>query len=231
MKKIILGILVILILISGYVFIKDQKNRIELSKIEESKTVDPEDVKSPKIAVDSENNITRVNGIWAVDSNGKYSIDSKSLKFQFIGYKPGGQHIGTFDNMKIDVAFDGQGNPVGSVISIDVDSIKTESEKLDIHLKSADFFNMEKYPIVSIAVKSIEKTNGTSTKALTEISMLGITKNLSIPVSINQLDGGTKFNIDTKINIADFGMKYGPVLSDVRILVEGVIKKDRDIFN
>ncbi len=224
MRKIIISVIIILLVIGGYVFIRDRQIKSELSKVEEAQETN-QNATSTKKVVASEIAITRTAGVWSVTNTGEYTIDPKSLIFEFTGYKPGGEHVGTFNNIKADIALDAEGKPISSVLSMDIASVKTDTEAVDKHLQTADFFDVASNPGISVIISDLTKENDTTAKAVTSITMKGVTKTLSIPVTLTPVNGGVKFNVDTRINISDFGIAYGPVLNEVRVKVEGVLLK------
>ena len=68
---------------------------------------------------------------------------------------------------------------------IDVSSINTEDEKRDNHLKSPDFFNIEKFPSIIFKSKSF-KPNGKNKYKLTgDFTMHGITKEIKLDAIYN----------------------------------------------
>ena len=66
-------------------------------------------------------------------------------------------------------------------------------------------------------------TRETSAQAVTEITMKGVSKTVSVPVTFAKTESGTKFMFDTRVAIGDFGIAYGPVLNEVRVTGEGEI--------
>lgn len=221
----ILGLAILIgLAIGAYVTIGNQKNAEELSGVEESQFVDSNDEKNDAVVV-SEINLSRAGGAWSVTSTGDYTIDPATLKFEFTGYKPGGQHIGTFQNLTGSVALDAAGKAIGAMLKLDPTSIKTDSEALDKHLQADVFFDTANHPEIKVAIKSIENVSDTSAKAITDITIKGNTKTLSIPVRIEKTATGMKFWVDTKIKISEYQMAYGPVQDDVRVVASGELKK------
>ncbi len=110
----------------------------------------------------------------------------------------------------------------------DASSINTEDEKRDGHLKSPDFFDVEKFP--NITFKSVSmKANGKGKTAYElegDLTMHGVTKRvklLAIGASKTVKDpwGNTKygFKVTGVINRKDFGLSWNKVLEAGGILV------------
>ena len=121
-----------------------------------------------------------------------------------------------------------------AVISLtaDVNSINTENEKRDEHLKGADFFDAAKFPMLTFKGKSFTKVNGKNYKLTGDLTMHGVTK----PVSLDVIYNGTithpmnkklvaGFKISGTFKRSDFGIGAGmatTVLSDEVNLIANV---------
>ena len=104
--------------------------------------------------------------------------------------------------------------------SVDVNSIDTENDKRDGHLKSADFFDVEKYPTITFKSKSVKAGKIKNTYTVTgDITMHGVTK----PITLSAIGAANvvkdpygmqryAFKVTGKLNRTDFGLKYNSVL-------------------
>ena len=223
MKKIISSIGIIIILAGVYVFIKDQQIKKELSTVEESQFVE-QGATTTSVQVTSAVQATRTNGVWSSTSTGEYLLDATSLKFEFTGYKPGGEHVGTFNAIKADIGIDEKGNPVSAKIVFDPKTVKTDSAKLDEHLQAPEFFDTAVYSEATAVIKEFKK-EGDSIRAITDLTMKGVTKTLSVPITVTVADDGVVFRVDTRVKISDYSIAYGPVLDEVRVVLSGVVHK------
>ncbi len=117
----------------------------------------------------------------------------------------------------------------------DVNSISTGNEQRDGHLKSADFFDAEKFPQIKFtATKAVSIDNDGSFDLYGDLTIRDVTKNVKLAVEfggvVKDPYGNTKagFTINGKINRKDFGLTWnavteagGVVVSDeVRIIAE-----------
>lgn len=228
MKNVIMSLLGLAILVGvaagTYILIKDREIKKELSGVEQSEFVDTNESQNDK-TVASEITLTRTAGTWAVNTTGEYTIDPATVTLNFTGYKPGGQHEGSFQNMTASVALDAAGQAIGAILKLDPKSVKTDDIKLDGHLQADVFFDTAKYPEITAAIKSVEVSADGSVRAITDLTIKGVTKTISIPVKIEKTATGMSFSVDTKIKISEFGMAYGPVQDDVRVTASGELKK------
>jgi len=117
-------------------------------------------------------------------------------------------------------------------LSVQTASIDTRVEPRNNHLKSADFFNVEKYPTMTFRSNSIKKAGRNQYKLTGDLTLNGITK----PITVTMLYRGTTanpnangapvagFQITGLIRRSDFNLGSGfpaPMISD-----EVVIKAD-----
>ncbi|MBL7682236.1 MAG: polyisoprenoid-binding protein [Flavipsychrobacter sp.] len=101
--------------------------------------------------------------------------------------------------------------------NVDVNSINTDDDKRDGHLKSDDFFNAEKYPAMKFTSTSFKKVKGNQYALEGNLTIRDVTKK----VKLNVVYGGTVkdpwgnikagFKATGKINRKEFGLKWGAV--------------------
>ena len=107
---------------------------------------------------------------------------------------------------------------------IDTDSIYTNNEDRDNHLRSADFFNAENNPKITFETSSL---NDGITGNLT---VNGITKPINLDVEFGGINkdpwGNTKagFSFSGKINRKDFGLNWNSALETGGVLVSDEVK-------
>jgi polyisoprenoid-binding protein YceI len=79
-------------------------------------------------------------------------------------------------------------------LTADVNSINTDNDKRDAHLKSPDFFDATKFPGLTFTSKSLTHINGKNYKLIGDLTMHGITKTVTLDVVYN----GTITNPNSK---------------------------------
>ena len=96
----------------------------------------------------------------------------------------------------------------------EVDSITTNNEQRDGHLKSADFFEASKHPTLSFVSTNFEKLSGENYTLHGDLSFHGVTKNIALNVEhggvIKDPWGNTRtgFTVEGKIYRKDFGLVW-----------------------
>lgn len=98
--------------------------------------------------------------------------------------------------------------------SVDVNSINTDNEMRDKHLKSDDFFNSEKYPLMVFKSTSFKKVSGNKYLLIGNLTIRNVTKlvkfNVTYGGQANDGYGNVKagFKASGSINRFDYGLKY-----------------------
>jgi polyisoprenoid-binding protein YceI len=98
--------------------------------------------------------------------------------------------------------------------SVDVNSINTDNDMRDKHLKSDDFFNAEKYPKMTFKSTSFKKVSGNKYQLTGNLTMRDVTKTVTFDVtyggSAKDGRGTTKagFRASATINRLDYGLKW-----------------------
>jgi len=101
---------------------------------------------------------------------------------------------------------------------VDVNSISTDNDQRDKHLKSDDFFNADKFPQIIFKGKSLKKVKGNNYKLTGDFTMRDVTKQVTLDVvyngTIKDPYGNTKagFKIIGKINRFDYNLKWNALI-------------------
>lgn len=102
-------------------------------------------------------------------------------------------------------------------VSIDAASVDTKEAKRDDHLRSADFFDVEKFPALTFKSTKIEK-DGENYLVTGDLTIRGITKSVKLEVEgggqVKDPWGGTRtgFSAKTSVNRKDFGLTWNVAL-------------------
>lgn len=143
-----------------------------------------------------------------IDEGSKIHFVIKNL-----GINTGGDLTGLKGTIKIDVR-----NPAASAVNVTVDvkTIDTDNDRRDNHLRTADFFDVEKYPVISIKSTGIETTSTPGSYIFKgTLTIKNITKPISFPFTAVNSAAGFLFNGAFELNRLDYGIgKESATMSD-----------------
>ncbi|MPR32859.1 YceI family protein [Cytophagaceae bacterium SJW1-29] len=143
-----------------------------------------------------------------------YKIDTSKSELKWNGKKVTGEHYGTIDLKEGTFTLDGTKLTGGSFVA-DMNTIvvqdvtdKEFNGKLTGHLKSDDFFAVEKHPTASFIVTSATpKGNGTVDVA-GNLTIKGITKPVSFPVTVTPTKDGAMVKGTLVVDRSKYDMKF-----------------------
>ncbi len=108
--------------------------------------------------------------------------------------------------------------------SIDVDSIDTNQEQRDAHIKSADFFEVEKYPTMTYRSTGVRRDGGDWILD-GELTLKGVTRQVPLALELNGFGpdayGGYRagFSAKGEINRHDFNVSFNATLETGGLVV------------
>jgi polyisoprenoid-binding protein YceI len=134
-----------------------------------------------------------------------------------------GEFKGLSGNLKLDSA-----DPAKSsvAVSFDTATVNTGDAQRDAHLKSPDFFDVEKFPTLTFKSSRVSKSKDGALKLAGDLTIHGVTRNVVLDVeepSAPAKDpwGNTRigFSATTRVNRKDFGLTWNASLETGGILV------------
>ncbi len=156
----------------------------------------------------------------------KWSLDPAHSQLEF-----GVRHMmlstvkGLFTDVSGTIHYD-DGNLEDAVVEVEipVESIDTRNADRDGHLKSEDFFNVEKHPAITFKSRKVTGTPE-SFKVTGDLTIRGTTREVVLDAEL--LGGGEDpwgnqrlgFKAETKINRKDFGLTWNQALETGGVLV------------
>ncbi len=101
-------------------------------------------------------------------------------------------------------------------VDIKAASLDTKLKMRDNHLRSADFFDVEKYPDISVVVTSAESVGGDTVDLRADLTVKSTTAPISLQAQVAALDNGAvRVTTQVDINRKDFGVN-GNIIGMVR---------------
>jgi polyisoprenoid-binding protein YceI len=115
-------------------------------------------------------------------------------------------------------------------VKIDASSIDTGSDQRDAHLRSADFFDVEKYPEIAFAGRRIVGDAFGDFKIVGDLTIHGVTREITLDATFEGRArdpwGNSRFGYTAKgkINRTDFGLNWNQALEAGGVLVSEEVK-------
>lgn len=221
MKNIILILIVILIVLFVVRMINQQKQIDAIPDATLTEGEDATDGVTEKAEGTKTVTLTSTPSGMTQESTGDVAVNLDETYLTFYGYGPGKSHEGTFETFEAEIAFDEVNSVVSGEILIEASSVKTDTEALDGHLQSKDFFEVETYPTISYVFEDIIVNSGSGeASAQGTLAFHGVTKKISAPVTLLPNGFNAKFNI----SLSEFGIEYTGVNDEVTLEVQVVLQ-------
>jgi polyisoprenoid-binding protein YceI len=120
-------------------------------------------------------------------------------------------------------------------LTAQMDSISTNNEQRDAHLRNSDFFEVEKYPELKFRSTKVEKVDSDTFILQGELTMKGVTKQVKLNVEFNGVvkdpwgNERAAFAVTGKINRTDWGVNFNSVLETGGVMLSEEVKINSEI--
>ncbi len=161
---------------------------------------------------------------------------------------------GAFETWRGTIDFDSN-EPEASKVSVQIEagSIDTREPSRDAHLRSADFFDVEKYPSLTFESRKVERAGDNRYRVIGDLTLHGVTRSVVLDAeylgtgmdawgkerigffaktAINRKDWGKErigFFAKTAINRKDFGLNWNQVLEAGGVVVSDQVDITLDV--
>ena len=171
------------------------------------------------------------------DLSGSYSIDPAHSRIGFVARHAMITKVrGSFDEFEGGGSFD-PANPENSSLRLKIKaaSIDTRNADRDGHLRSNDFFDMEKYPDITFQSTAVKPVDATHFDVTGDLTVKETTKPVTIPLEFtgSAVDpfGNHRIGFEgsTEINRKDWGVNWNAALEAGGLLVSEKVTLEFDI--
>jgi len=159
-------------------------------------------------------------GLATASAKEGYKFDPSGSTIGFSVHQFLGTTRGRFESFSGRIEVDREDPEKSSVTAqIDVRSVDTQIKKRDDHLRSGEFFNVEKFPRITFKSRTVKRTGPQSGDILGDLTMHGVTKPITLHVKlvtpINET-GRTRWSVTTEpITRRDFNLMFAPSAESV----------------
>ena len=138
-----------------------------------------------------------------------FTVDAQRSSIDWIGRKVTGQHIGKINISSGELVYSGTALKGGS-FAADMTSLTSDNNKLTGHLKTADFFSVDKNPISKFVITNVTFTGADRVNVTGNLTIKGITESLSFPASVKKKGNAVVAVANgVKVNRTKYDIRYG----------------------
>ncbi len=139
---------------------------------------------------------------------------------------------GQFGGVKGNIVYD-PANPAATTVeaTIDCSTVNTGEAKRDADLKTAEFFDVKKYPVMTFKSKRVEAAGAGKLKMIGDLTINAVTREVVLDLEgptppIKDTQGRMKIGVsgETKISRKEFGILYNPILESGGVTVSDEVK-------
>lgn len=170
--------------------------------------------------------------LFAVADARPVDVDAAHSEITFVAPSRMMDAHGSFTRWTADVALDPAAFGRSTVrLTIDPASITTGIDRRDAHLKSADFFDVQKYPTITFVSKSVATSAPNAGTITGDLTIRGVTRQVQVPVTaVTYANGRGQFKGAFAIARKDYGLTYdsrvNPIGDTVRVAFDvGVVER------
>ncbi|WP_436516826.1 YceI family protein [Ekhidna sp. To15] len=152
--------------------------------------------------------------LLGTETKENYKVSTEESTVEWVGKKVTGQHNGviSLQGGRLEMV---EGQLVGGIFTIDMTTITDtdlsggSKEKLEGHLKSDDFFGVEKFPTATFVITKAVPQGPGKYKIIGNITIKGKTEEIQFPATIEEKDGKMVASADLSIDRSKFDVRYG----------------------
>jgi polyisoprenoid-binding protein YceI len=167
---------------------------------------------------------------------GTYTVDPAHSRVGFAVKHLGIATVrGTFDRFDGTLVVGDDPATASFTATIDAASVDTAEEQRDAHLRSADFFDVERFPTVTFASTRVTPVDEETLKIVGDLTLHGITREVELEGVVQGVEtdpwGNERvgFEITGQLRRGDFGMTFNQALGSGNMLVSDKVKLSLDV--
>ncbi|HET7876459.1 MAG TPA: YceI family protein [Methylomirabilota bacterium] len=158
-------------------------------------------------------------GALAAAEPRRYAIQLEASEITFKATSRLMDADGRFHRFSGEVVLDPD-NPAGArvALSIEAASIDTGIAMRDRHLRSGDFFDVERFPTITFESTRVELAGSRAT-VVGRLTLHGVTREIAVPVTVQLSERALLASGEFSLNRADYGIRYSSWFNPVGNMV------------
>lgn len=119
--------------------------------------------------------------------------------------------------------------------TVQAESVHTGQEQRDEHLRSADFFDVERYPEITFESASLERVGGEDFKIIGDLTIHGVTKPIELSAELGGVELGMEgehragLEVTGRLSRGEYGMRFSAALGSGNAVVADKVKLALDV--
>ena len=157
----------------------------------------------------------------------QWAMQPKQSKLTFVGNQGGAPFEGAFEKFTADIKFDPQDLATSRFdVKIDTSSVNSHDAERDDTIKSADLFDVKRWPTAHYVADKFTAGTGGKFSAMGKLTLRDVTRDVPIQFTFENKDGGAWLKGSASLKRLDFGVGQGDwkvtdtVGNDVKIAFE-----------
>lgn len=167
---------------------------------------------------------------------GTWAVDPAHSSFEFVARHMMAKVRGRFTGFTADIEIAEEPEQSSARIELDVDSVATRDDRRDGHLRSADFFDVEKYPKITFQSTGVRPGDEDNRWRLDgELTILDVTRPISFDLEFHGATqdpwGGQRaaFSAAADVNREDWGLSWNAPLETGGFLLSKNVRLEVDV--
>src|SRR5688572_10045896 len=145
----------------------------------------------------------------------RYAVQTEASELGFRATSRLMNADGRFHRFRGDIAVDPRDLATARInLSIEAASIDTGIGLRDTHLRSADFFDVERFPTITFESVRVE-AEGRRATVIGRLTVRGVTREVAVPVDVTVSDVALVASGELVVNRRDYGMVYNSIVNPV----------------
>jgi polyisoprenoid-binding protein YceI len=150
----------------------------------------------------------------------QYRIDPERSQVTFKAYSLLQNAEGRFHRFEGQVTVDPRNLSTARLaVTVDVASIDTKIQKRDNHLRSPDFFDVDRYPTIAFESTGVTPADGRAT-VKGRLTMRGVTREIEVPVDVAIADDMLTARGEFSVNRLHYEITYQSIINPVKDVVD-----------